>query len=448
MAKYALLVGVSNYDTLSVLPGATRDIKEISKILQDSSLGGFLLENITLLEDPDRTEVEEAIYELFDDRKKGDLALIYFAGHGVVDKIGQFYLAARRTCKKRGNLKDITAISARYLQEKMGQSLSEQQVIILDCCFSGAFSKGMIARGTNTINLEFLGGKGRAVLASSTSTQYSFEHQLSGLGVYTHYFIEGIQTGTADRDKDGWISVDEIHEYVSSKVKEYCVEQDIDPPMRPEIYAIREGYKIFVAKAGNIKLSLIPFSSSIDSSNLNSDFTWSRGNSSSSKYLLLEDGALRIITVGHTDQSDGEDSAPSISYSVKGSFEAEIQVKFSSIIRYQRAGFGIRSSVNRSNYFRIQMLEYERVEISVSKLNRDRVLAKSVYRDDIVVFKIQRLKDRIQLFYSSNGSEWLNLSSEQQVEIPDEAELFFNVLSAHNSDEAVAEFRMFKLTFF
>ena len=94
------------------------------------------------------------------------------------------------------------------------------------------------------------------------------------------------------------------------------------------------------------------------------------------------------------------------------------------------------------------MLEYERVEISVSKLNRDRVLAKSVYRDDIVVFKIQRLKDRIQLFYSSNGSEWLNLSSEQQVEIPDEAELFFNVLSAHNSDEAVAEFRMFKLTFF
>jgi len=448
MAKYALLVGVSNYDTLSVLPGATRDIKEISKILQDSSLGGFLLENITLLEDPDRTEVEEAIYELFDDRKKGDLALFYFAGHGVVDKIDQFYLAARRTCKKRGNLKDITAISARYLQEKMGQSLSEQQVIILDCCFSGAFSKGMIARGTNTINLEFLGGKGRAVLASSTSTQYSFEHQLSGLGVYTHYFIEGIQTGTADRDKDGWISVDEIHEYVSSKVKEYCVEQDIDPPMRPEIYAIREGYKIFVAKAGNIKLSLIPFSSSIDSSNLNSDFTWSRGNSSSSKYLLLEDGALRIITVGHTDQSDGEDSAPSISYSVKGSFEAEIQVKFSSIIRYQRAGFGIRSSVNRSNYFRIQMLEYERVEISVSKLNRDRVLAKSVYRDDIVVFKIQRLKDRIQLFYSSNGSEWLNLSSEQQVEIPDEAELFFNVLSAHNSDEAVAEFRMFKLTFF
>jgi len=194
MAKYALLVGVSNYDTLSVLPGATRDIKEISKILQDSSLGGFLLENITLLEDPDRTEVEEAIYELFDDRKKGDLALIYFAGHGVVDKIGQFYLAARRTCKKRGNLKDITAISARYLQEKMGQSLSEQQVIILDCCFSGAFSKGMIARGTNTINLEFLGGKGRAVLASSTSTQYSFEHQLSGLGVYTHYFIAILRT--------------------------------------------------------------------------------------------------------------------------------------------------------------------------------------------------------------------------------------------------------------
>jgi regulation of enolase protein 1 (concanavalin A-like superfamily) len=448
MEKYALLVGVSNYDTLPALPGATRDIKEISKILQDSSLGGFLSENITLLEDPDRTKIEDEIYELFDDRKKDDLVLFYFAGHGLLNHLGEFYLAARHTCRKRGKLKDITAISAKYLQEKMGQSLSEQQVIILDCCFSGAFSKGMSVRSTGKINFEVLGGKGRAVLASSTSTQYSFEHQSSGLGVYTHYFVEGIKTGTADGNKDGWISVNEIHEYVSSRVKEHCVEKGIDPPMRPEIYASREGYKIIVAKTGNIKLSLIPFSSPIDPSNLKSDFVWSKGNSSSSKYLLLEDGALRISTVGHTDQSNGKDSAPSISYSVKGSFEAEIQVKFSSTICYQRAGFGIRSPANRSDYFRIQMLEYERVEVSVSKSNRDRVLANLVYGNDIVVFKIQRLKDRIQLFHSFDGSEWLHLSGEQQVEIPDEAELFFNVLSAHNLDEAVAEFRMFKVAFF
>lgn len=55
----------------------------------------------------------------------------------------------------------------------MNNSRSEQQVVILDCCFSGAFATGMTAKSDGTVNIQTqLGGKGRAVLASSTSTQY------------------------------------------------------------------------------------------------------------------------------------------------------------------------------------------------------------------------------------------------------------------------------------
>jgi hypothetical protein len=49
-------------------------------------------------------------------------------------------------------------------------------------------------------------------------------------------------TRAADLDNDGWISVSELHEYVSSKV------QEVSPVMRPQIYAVREGYKILIAK--------------------------------------------------------------------------------------------------------------------------------------------------------------------------------------------------------
>jgi regulation of enolase protein 1 (concanavalin A-like superfamily) len=447
MTKYALLIGVSNYETLQKLPGATRDIKGISNILQDPNLGGFISENITLLEDPERKEAEEAIYDLFDRSRKGDLVLFYFAGHGITDMLGQFYLAARLTCKDKEKLRDITAISAKYLQEKMSQSLSERQVIILDCCFSGAFAKGMTARASGTVNLEYLGGKGRAVLASSTSTQYSFEHKDSGFGIYTHYLLEGIEKGTADRDRDGWVSVAELHEYVSSRVKEYCIEQEIDPPMTPEIYSAKEGYNIILAKAGNIRASLISFSSPIDSRKLNSDFKWHQGDSINSKYFLLEDGSLRITTIGHTDQSQGEDSAPSITYSINGDFEAEVQIKFSSNINYQRAGFGIRYSVNPYDYLRIQMLEHERVEISANNLKQGRVIATSIYQNDIVFFKIRRVKNKIRFFYSCDSNEWLSMCNEQQLEIPNKAELFINVLSAHNSDEAVADFSQFKVIY-
>ena len=88
-----------------------------------------------------------------------------------------------------------------------------------------------------------LGGEGRVVLTSSTSTQYSFEQQGAELSVYTRYLIEGIETGAADRDNDGVISVDELHEYAKQKVQEAA------PAMKPKIYAVEEGFKIRLAKA-------------------------------------------------------------------------------------------------------------------------------------------------------------------------------------------------------
>jgi hypothetical protein len=54
--------------------------------------------------------------------------------------------------------------------------------------------------------------------------------------------VEGIETGIADRDNDGAVSVDELHEYARSKV------QEVAPSMKPEIYAVKEGFKIRLAQ--------------------------------------------------------------------------------------------------------------------------------------------------------------------------------------------------------
>ena len=54
--------------------------------------------------------------------------------------------------------------------------------------------------------------------------------------------IEGIETGAADADEDEVVSIDELHEYASRKVKE------IKPELKPEIFAIREGFKIRLTK--------------------------------------------------------------------------------------------------------------------------------------------------------------------------------------------------------
>jgi len=245
MTKVALLIGVSEYEPgLNRLPSAVKDVEAMQRVLAHPEMGGFAEENITVLKNPQRQAIEDAIYKLFDNRQKDDLLLFYFSGHGVKDESGKLYLSTRATRKNNGRLVKPSAVAASTLHESINESKSQRQVVILDCCFSGAIAKGMSVKDDGTVNVkEQLGGKGRAILTSSTSTQYSFEQEGSELSIYTQYLVEGIEKGAADQDNDGWISVDELHEYASSKVREAA------PAMTPEFYPVQEGHKILLAKS-------------------------------------------------------------------------------------------------------------------------------------------------------------------------------------------------------
>ncbi len=253
MAKIALLIGVSEYQPgLNPLPGATKDVEAMCRILQHPESGGF--DQVKALLNPEPLEMQTEIQTAFSSsRRKDDLVLLFFSGHGVKDERGNLYLTTRITRKTEGGeLVKATSVPASFVHDIMSNCRSKRQVVILDCCFSGAFAEGLLAKEDHSVDIrKQLGSEGRAVLTSSTSTQYSFEQQGSELSIYTHYLIEGISTGAADQDKDGMVSVDELHEYAKGKVQEAA------PAMKPEIYAVKEGYKIMLAKApiGDPKLS-------------------------------------------------------------------------------------------------------------------------------------------------------------------------------------------------
>ncbi|MBW4596643.1 MAG: ABC transporter substrate-binding protein [Brasilonema angustatum HA4187-MV1] len=244
MAKFALLIGVSEYEQgLTPLPAAAKDVEAMQQVLQNPEIGGF--DEVKPLLNLERHKMEEAIETLFSSRQKDDLVLLFFSGHGIKDESGRLYFATHNTRKTdKGELVRATAVPASFVHEIMRKSRSKHQVVILDCCFSGAFAEGLSAKDDGFVDVKNqLGGEGRAVLTSSTSTQYSFEQQGADISTYTRYIVEGLGTGVADRDQDGWISVDELHEYAKQKV------QEVAPAMNPEIYAIKEGYKIKLAKA-------------------------------------------------------------------------------------------------------------------------------------------------------------------------------------------------------
>jgi hypothetical protein len=251
MVKVALLIGVSQYGPgFNQLPAAANDVEAMQRVLRHPDMGDF--DDVQSLIDPDPQEMGTAIENLFGNGRRDDLLLLFFSGHGVKDESGNLYLATRATRKnERGGLIRSTAIAARFVQEIMSDSRAKRQVVILDCCFSGAFGEGLLAKDDSSVDVRRqLGGEGRVVLTSSTSTQYSFEQQGADLSIYSRYLVEGIETGAADLDEDDVISVDELHEYANIKV------QKAAPAMKPEIYTVKEGYKIIIAKVpiGDAKL--------------------------------------------------------------------------------------------------------------------------------------------------------------------------------------------------
>ena len=244
MTKVALLIGVSEYEPgLNPLPAAVKDIEALRRVLQDPEMGGF--DEVKTLANPESHTMQFEIEAVFDGRTKDDLVLLFFSGHGIKDDAGRLYFASRITRKNiKGDLIRSTAVPTSFIHDIMNNSRAKRQAIILDCCFSGAFDPALQAKDDGSVDLQSqLGAEGRVVLTSSSSTQYSFEQQGSDLSIYTRYLVEGIETGAADRDEDGKISIRELHDYATSKVQETM------PNMTPKLITLKDmGFEIVLAK--------------------------------------------------------------------------------------------------------------------------------------------------------------------------------------------------------
>ena len=243
MAKIALLIGVSKYsEGLRPISSAIPDVEAMRRVLEPPDMGAF--DQVKVLLDPDKGRMEKAVEDLFADLQRDDLVLLYFSGHGLKDQNARFFLSTRDTGRdQKGNFSRATALAATKLQEYITDSHSKRQIIILDCCFSGALVQGMPIKGEFNIQEE-LGGRGRAILTSSSPSEYSFESDNKDLSIYTKYLVEGIETGAADKDGDQLISVNELHEYASERVKEAA------PAMTPKFYLSLEGEEtIYLAKS-------------------------------------------------------------------------------------------------------------------------------------------------------------------------------------------------------
>jgi hypothetical protein len=221
-ARSALIVASDAYSDpgLRQLRAPASDAQALAAVLQNPQIGGFQVQ--TLLNQPAH-EINEAVDEFFADRRPDDLLLLHFSCHGVKDEGGELYFAAANTKLRRLG---ATAVAAEFVNRRMNRSRSRRVVLLLDCCYAGAFERGMTARaGTGMAIEEQFGGRGRAVITASSAMEYAFEgDELADTkelapSVFTSALVEGLRTGEADRDQDGMVALDELYDYVYDKVR-------------------------------------------------------------------------------------------------------------------------------------------------------------------------------------------------------------------------------------
>jgi hypothetical protein len=213
--RAALVIATTSYQdpALRQLRAPAYDTEDLTEVLGDPRIGGF---TVTRVIDQDEWQVRRAIDAFLSGRGTDELVLVYLSCHGVLDRRGRLYFAASDTLKTQLGSTGILSV---WLLDQLDECRARRQVLILDCCFSGAFAHG--SKGDADLDLErrLAGqGRGRAVLTASRAGEYSFEGQaLPGAAVadsvFTAGLVEGLRTGAADAGGDGYISVDEAYDY-------------------------------------------------------------------------------------------------------------------------------------------------------------------------------------------------------------------------------------------
>ena len=230
MDKFALLVGVSGGAALNLptVPTACTNAEVLERSLTTPH-AGF---DVQRLCDVEHFQMAAQIEQFFRHRDTADQAFFLFSGYIIQDTDNQLYLTTPASqLDDRGHLVRSRTIPLNSLVQWMNESPAHQQVIIFDAWFHYMGEPDPDADGSLEPWFNAMVSDRRVILTASSQM-----HPLpdpAGLETwsYTRYLAEGAETGAADTDCDGLVTVKEWHQYAQRKLHVAI------PAQSPQFYA-------------------------------------------------------------------------------------------------------------------------------------------------------------------------------------------------------------------
>ena len=130
---YALVIGNNDYKYLEKLDAAENDAKVIAKILEDK----YNFE-VNLLLNANYEETVDKFFEISRKLESNDNLLIYYAGHGDIDKKQNrgYWLPVDASYEKRSKW-----ISNSFIIDEIKATEAKHVLLIVDSCFSGSLMR-------------------------------------------------------------------------------------------------------------------------------------------------------------------------------------------------------------------------------------------------------------------------------------------------------------------
>jgi WD40 repeat protein/uncharacterized caspase-like protein len=251
---YYLGFGVSRYnDSRLTLKYAHKDALDLGRTLEQMQNRGFDRVFSRVLTDSQVTKSNvAAAREFLLPAKVDDTIVVFVAGHGIFDSgpNEQYYFVTYDADISRIH---ETAAGFGLIEDLVTGIAPRKKLLLLDTCQSGerdsdeevvrvsaGRSRGLVARGIRPIVLDsgkpashrprFLGSQdrfifndlsrrsGTIVFSASRGSELSYEDDRLQNGMFTYELVRALASSSADTDRDGFVSTDELRANVTQAV--------------------------------------------------------------------------------------------------------------------------------------------------------------------------------------------------------------------------------------
>ncbi|MFK4087152.1 AAA domain-containing protein [Kribbella sp. NPDC020789] len=214
MGRHALLLGAATFSadkTLENLPGVHRDVDQLQAVLDESGRFDSLVARVDL----GRDEMVAEIDRFYAQRRTGDLALLYYSGHGLLDPDGTSLFLATADSTVEGPLAVGSIDADGFLRHCLNSTNASQRVVLLDCCYSGAFElRNRFQGGVRQESRRGILQRGTFVMSATDHLHAAKSQGPDRPSIFTAAVLDALRGQGTPTDDGTWVTTSDLTRHV------------------------------------------------------------------------------------------------------------------------------------------------------------------------------------------------------------------------------------------